>query len=93
MSRRRFEPGVVVATPGALELLERYGKTPAEYLDRHLTGDWGDLVAADKRENVWAVRRGYRVFSAYEVSPLNTLWIITEADRYVTTLLLPEDSL
>ena len=91
MSWRRFEPGVVVATPGALELLERYGKTPAEYLDRHLSGDWGDLGSADKRENVLAVRRGYRIFSAYRVSPLNTLWIITEADRSSTTLLLPEE--
>ncbi len=87
----RFELGQVVATLGALELLVRYGRTPAEYLDRHLSGDWGDLDAHDKRENEWALRTGARIFSAYAVSPLNTLWVITEADRSSTTLLLPED--
>jgi hypothetical protein len=87
----RFEPGVVVATPGALELLFRYGKTPDEYLTRHLAGDWGDLGAFDWRANDLAVEAGSRVFSAYAVSPLNTLWTITEADRSSTCILLPED--
>lgn len=87
----KFEPGTIVATPGALELLSRYGKAPSEYLDRHLAGDWGDLDAHDKRENERAQGTGARLFSAYTVSPLNTLWIITEADRSSTTLLLPEE--
>jgi hypothetical protein len=87
----RFPPGRVVATPAALELLGRYGKAPSEYLDRHLSGDWGDLDAHDRRENERALRTGARLFSAYAVSPLNTLWIITEADRSSTCLLLPED--
>jgi hypothetical protein len=87
----RFELGQIVATPGALELLERYGKTPDEYLDRHHSGDWGDLEAFDWRANDRAVEAGTRVSSAYAVSPLNTLWIITEADRSSTCLLLPED--
>ncbi len=87
----KFEPGTIVATPGALALLARYGKAPREYLDRHLAGDWGDLDAHDKRENERALRTGARLFSAYTVSPLNTLWIITEADRSATTLLLPEN--
>jgi hypothetical protein len=87
----RFEPEDVVATPGALELLRRYGKTPFEYLDRHLSGDWGDLEAFDKRENERALKAGARLFSAYAVSPLDTLWIIIEADRAPTCLLLPED--
>lgn len=87
----RFSPGRVVATPAALELLGRYGTTPSEYLDRHLSGDWGDLDAHDHRENERALRTGARLFSAYAVSPLNTLWIITEADRSSTTLLLPEE--
>jgi hypothetical protein len=89
MGRRRFSLGRIVATPGALKMLERHGKTPAGYLNRHLSGDWGDLGIADKRENDLSVRRGYRIFSAYEVSSLNTLWIITEADRSSTCLLLP----
>jgi hypothetical protein len=87
----RFEPGVVVATPAALELLRRYGKSPDEYLSRHLSGDWGDLGAFDWQANDQALRQGTRLFSAYAISPLNTLWIITEANRSSTTLLLPED--
>jgi hypothetical protein len=87
----RFLPGRVVATPAALELLERCGKTPSEYLNRHLAGDWGDLDAHDYRENERALKTGARLFSAYAVSPLNTLWIITEADRSSTCLLLPSD--
>jgi hypothetical protein len=88
---QRFEPGEVVATPGALELLRRYDKTPGEFLGRHLSGDWGDLDAYDRRENERALETGARLFSAYAVSPLNTLWIITEADRSSTSLLLPEE--
>jgi hypothetical protein len=87
----RFPPGRVVATPATLVLLERYGKSFTEYLDRHLSGDWGDLDAHDYRENERALRSGARLFSAYAVSPLNTLWIITEADRSSTCLLLPSD--
>jgi hypothetical protein len=87
----RFELGQIVATPSALELLRRYGKSPDEYLDRHRSGDWGDLDVHDRRANDQAVEAGTRLFSAYAVSPLNTLWIITEADRSSTTLLLPEE--
>jgi hypothetical protein len=89
--RWRFLPGCIVATPGAVELLGRYDKTPADYLNRHLSEDWGNLGIADKRENELSVSRGYRNFSSYEVSPLDTLWVITEADRSATTLLLPEE--
>jgi hypothetical protein len=87
----RFPVGRVVATPAALELLERYGKTPSGYLNRHLAGDWGDLDAHDYRENERALETGARLFSAYAVSPLNTLWIISEGDRSSTCLLLPSD--
>jgi hypothetical protein len=72
----RFDLGVVVATPGALELLRRYDKSPDEYLDRHVSGDWGDLGAYDWQANDQALQQGTRLFSAYAVSPLNTLWII-----------------
>jgi hypothetical protein len=87
----RFPLGRVIATPGVLSLLARHGKAPSEYLDKHLSGDWGDLDAHDRRENERALRTGARLFSAYSVSPLNTLWIITEADRSSTCLLLPEE--
>jgi hypothetical protein len=87
----RFSLGQIVATQGALELLRRYGKTRNAYLDRHHSGDWGDLGGFDWRANDKALETGARLFSAYAVSPLNTIWIITEADRSSTTLLLPED--
>jgi len=86
----RLPPGRVVATPAALELLERYGKTPSEYLNRHLAGDWGDLGAHDRRENELAVREGFRIFSAYS-TPAGKIWIITEADRSSTCILLPSE--
>ena len=87
----RFSPGRVVATPAALALLGDCGKAPSEYLHRHLSGDWGDLDAHDRRENERALKTGARLFSSYAVGPENKLWIITEADRSSTTILLPRD--
>ncbi len=82
--------GRVLATPGALNLLSEMGKDPFGYIARHATGDWGDLCAFDLRQNEIALRDGYRVLSSYEV-PTGRVWIITEADRSVTTILLPEE--
>ena len=82
--------GRVVATPGALKLLSEMGKDPFGYIARHAAGDWGELCAFDRRQNEIALRDGYRVLSSYEV-PAGRVWIITEADRSVTTVLLPEE--
>ena len=82
--------GKVVATPGALKLLSEIGEEPFDFLARHETGDWGDLCAFDRRQNEIALRDGYRVFSSYDVSA-ERVWVITEADRSVTTILLPEE--
>jgi hypothetical protein len=82
--------GRVVATPGALRLLEVAGGHPFELLARHAAGDWGDLCAFDRRQNEIALSDGYRVLSSYEI-PTGRVWIITEADRSVTTILLPEE--
>jgi hypothetical protein len=82
--------GRVVATPGALELLAEAGGHPFEYLARHATGDWGDLCGFDRRQNEIALRDGYRVLSSYGVSAEH-VWIITEADRSIATILLPEE--
>jgi hypothetical protein len=82
--------GKVVATPGALKLLIEVRVHPFDYLARHATGDWGDLCAFDRRQNEIALRDGYRVLSSYPVER-ERLWIITEADRSVTTILLPEE--
>ncbi len=82
--------GKVVATPGALRLLLEAGESPFDYLARHVTGDGGYLCAFDRRQNEIALRDGLRGFSSYDVSA-ERVWIITEADRSVTTILLPED--
>jgi hypothetical protein len=82
--------GKVVAAPGALKLLGKSGGHPFDYLARHAAGDWGELRAFDRRQNEVALRDGYRVFSSYDVHA-GRVWIITEADRSVTTILLPEE--
>ena len=82
--------GRVVATPGALKLLSEIGAHPFGYLARHATGDWGELCAYDRRQNEIALREGLRVLSSYPVGR-ECVWIITEADRSVTTILLPEE--
>ena len=87
----RFPLGRVVATPGALRALEKAEQLPAEFLDRHVNGDWGEVPEADKQENELSVERGFRILSAYTTSAGDKLWILTEADRSATTLLLPEE--
>jgi hypothetical protein len=82
--------GRVVATPGALKLLGKAREHPFDLLARHAAGDWGDLCAFDRRQNEIALRDGYRVLSSYEV-PAGRVWIITESDRSITTILLPEE--
>ena len=82
--------GQVVATPGALKLLRKVREHPFEYLARHATGDGGELCAFDRRQNHIALREGYRVLSSYPIGE-ERVWIITEADRSITTILLPEE--
>lgn len=86
-----FSLGKIVATPGALDLLDRTETNAATLLDRHQSGDWGDLDPEDMAANTDAIISGRRLFSSYYLSPNDKLWIITEADRSVTTLLLPEE--
>jgi hypothetical protein len=86
-----FPAGRLVATPGALALLQQVNKSPLEFLSRHLLGDWGDLCQEDKTENELSLKYGFRLMSSYPVTDNQKLWIITEADRSVTTLLLPEE--
>ena len=84
-----FKHGHIVATLGAMALTEN-GVDLLEYLHRHLQGDWGDLDEHDRAENDFSVENGFRILSAYN-TPEGKLWIITEADRSVTTLLLPSE--
>ena len=71
-------------------MLDEAGKDPLSLLSRHASGDWGELDAHDRRENEISLKHGWRVLSSYPVAE-KKVWIITEADRSVTTILLPED--
>lgn len=86
-----FPAGQIVATRGALALLTRANKAPSEFLSRHLRGDWGDLCQEDKAENELSLKHGYRLMSSYRINESEILWVITEADRSATTMLLPSD--
>jgi hypothetical protein len=90
-ARIRFPLGKVVATPGALAALLASGQTPADFLARHQSGDWGDLCPDDRRMNDQALRQGTRLLSVYHTASGVKLWLITEADRSSTCLLLPEE--
>lgn len=79
------------ATPSALAALNARALSPIPFLERHVRGDWGDLDAEDGQANDAALLHGTRLLSADDLGQHQTLWIITEADRSVTTLLLPEE--
>ena len=84
-----FSLGQVFATPRALAALQTTGQQPFEFLHRHVSGDWGDLVDEDIQENERALEHGSRLFSAYGLNDGTRIWIITEYDRSATTILLP----
>jgi hypothetical protein len=86
-----FSLGQVVATPGALEALEDAHQDPAAFLGRHVSGDWGEVPPEDAQENELSVKQGFRILSAYTLSTGVKIWIISEADRSATTLLLPDE--
>lgn len=85
-----FSLGQIVATPAVLTHLEKYGVNAAEYLERHVRGDWGEIPSEDAVENKVAVLHGFRVISSYTIAN-EKVWVVTEADRSVTTLLFPSE--
>jgi hypothetical protein len=87
----RFPLGRLVATPGALAAFVAVGTTPLPYLSRHAAGEWGAVDQDDQRANDHALRDGERLFSAYTLPNGTRVWIITEWDRSLTTVLLPEE--
>jgi len=103
MGAARFSLGRIVATPGALEALDDTGTDALALLSRHASGDWGEVCPEDAAENERSVRHGLRILSVYRLDrapsdaagerpdPRARLYIITEGDRSVTTILLPED--
>lgn len=87
---QKFHMGLIVITPGAAELLEGSGSDPSDFLSRHSRGDWGDIPEDDIPRNNQALIDETRIISAYKVGD-EKIWIITEADRSSTTILLPEE--
>ncbi len=85
-----FALGRTLSTPGALVVLNGLAISPADLLSRHQRGDWGDLDNHDKQANNKALTNGGRIFSAYRFDTVR-FWVITEADRSATTILLPEE--
>ena len=83
--------GRCVATPGAIRTLEEAGVSPASLLIRHASGDWGDLDEHDRKENEFSLKNGFRILSSYALSNDAKIWVITEADRSSTCLLLPSE--
>ena len=89
MAGTRFPLGRLVITPAAREALRSEDVTAA--IRRHSTGDWGEVDEHDRRENELSLRQGSRLLSAYTGQAGTKFWVITEADRTATTVLLPED--
>lgn len=87
----RFTLGQTFITPGAEEALMIAGQTAIEFLRRHMSCDFGELSEDDLRENQLALRKGFRLLSNYRIGQGQRLWIITEADRSATTILLPSE--
>lgn len=85
----RFTLGRTFISPGAEEALQIAGQTAIEFLRRHLSCDWGELSDHDVKENELSLEKGFRLLSRYQTTKGERLWIITEADRSATTILLP----
>ena len=87
----KFPLGQLLITRGAGQALEDAVQDPREFLARHQSGDWGEVPEEDKTENEFSVQHGFRILSAYRTANDVKIWVITEADRSATTLLLPEE--
>ena len=89
-----FNLGSIVCTKGVFDLISRdpmFAKFIRASLSRHSIGDWGDLCKEDERANELALIEGSRILSAYNLVGQPKVWIITEADRSVTTILFPSE--
>lgn len=92
VTKPRFMPTKIIITQGVCELVEQGQLDVAPYLQRHLTGDWGDLEDSTRRDNDAALKSGQnRLFSAYRFTTVRQLWVITEYGGRITTALLPSE--
>jgi len=87
----RLSLGRIVATPGAIEAISEAGQSPSDFLARHSSGDWGEVDAGDREANNRALLDGSRLFSVYTTALGVKFYVITEADRSSTCLLLPSE--
>jgi hypothetical protein len=87
----KFRLGRLLVTPGALAAITDSGQTPWDFLVRHMAGDWGIVSEQDKLLNDEAVGAGDRLLSSYLTAKVIKVWVLTEADRSATTILLPEE--
>lgn len=87
----KFPLGTTVATPGAVDALLKNAVSPAHLLVRHSLGDWGDVDPEDRRANEQSLLNGTRLLSSYKLPDETNIWLISEADRSMTTILLPEE--
>lgn len=88
---KTFSLGQIVATPSALEVINKSSQSPLEFIDRHRKCDWGEVGAEDWRLNDEAVSNGDRLLSSYYTLEGVKVWVITEADRSSSCILLPEE--
>lgn len=88
-SGTKFSLGRLVATPDAFAALHAAGWAPTHLLRRHVRGDWGEISEADRGANERALQEGARLLSVYTLPTAVKVWVITEADRSATTILLP----
>lgn len=86
-----FKLGRIEVSPEAHRLLQEAEQEPAEFLNRHARGDWGPVEESHKEANARAVREGLRIHSAYLTKTEEELWVITEANRSVTVVVLPDE--
>lgn len=91
VGRSLISLGQVLVTPGVLDMLEALQLSPLPFVVRHVSGDWGDICSEDRQANAEALVHSFRLMSVYVLSATQRLWIITEADRSSTTLLMPEE--
>jgi len=90
VSKVLFPMGQTLATPGALRIMAQFGFLPADLLSRHTRGDFGVVCSEDAQANAEAIIQGSRILSSYLVGS-QRIWVITEADRSTTTILLPDE--
>jgi hypothetical protein len=87
----RFRVGWMVLTPGALMTLLESGEDPKTFIYRHIQGDWGEVGPEEWARNEYAVTQGGRLVSVYHTRHGREVWLVTEANRYATTIRIPEN--